>query len=87
MIEVQTVDGASFVSPEAVLSMRMFSEGPSDFSIDIQYQFGMVLLRFGSRAAAEGAMDTISKHHSKAEDAGYIQGFKDGCEYSLRLVK
>ena len=98
MIEVNTKDGKVYISESNILGLLRSDYYPEEergyYSIDIQYRnLGMITLKFNNVSDVDSNMiflvskikETKEIHNIDNQEDGYIKGFKEGCEYALKL--
>ncbi len=89
MVEIKTIDGIAHINVEKLTGIiRRKLEGSKNYSIElIQGQGFIHIIEVNTLAEMESAIEKLS--HSQSSDTiepkGYIDGFKDGCEYTLNL--
>lgn len=84
MIKIQD----TYIQENEILSIKLNSYGKGeneDFRVDIGYKFNSLSIEFkNDKEKALLFMQSLSEKATIKEDS-YIQGFKDGCEYALKL--
>lgn len=78
-----------FVDEKNISAMELYSfNSDKDYSVQIFGKFGQIYnLNFKSKVEAEKFMEELSKRidTEEKEQKDYIQGFKDGVEYALKI--
>lgn len=98
MIEVNTKEGKVYISESNILGLLRSDYYPEKehgyYSIDVQYRnLGMITLKFNNVSDVDSNMifliskikETKEIHNIDNQEDGYIKGFKEGCEYALKL--
>lgn len=98
MIEISTKDGRVYISESNIIALLRNDYYPEKehgyYSIDIQYRnSGMITLKFSNAFDVDSNMiflvskikETKKIHNIDNQDDGYIKGFKEGCEYALKM--
>ena len=98
MIEINTKDGKVYISEGNILGLLRSDYYPEEkrgyYSIDVQYRnIGMVTLKFNNVSDVDSNMiflvskikETKKIHNIDNQEDGYIKGFKEGCEYALKM--
>lgn len=98
MLEINTKHGKVYISEDNIIGLLRNDYYPDKengyYSIDIQYhRHGMVSLQFKTVSEIESNISFIMSKIKEIrkvdnidnQDDGYIKGFKEGCEYALKL--
>jgi hypothetical protein len=97
MLKIKTMDGLTLISESGILGLQRndyyaHDESKGHYTIEVQYQMGMVHLKFKRKNEADQIVDFIGNSVNKTNDTStgrhdYIKGFKEGVEYALKLNK
>jgi len=94
MLEIKTIDGNSYISTVGIIGILRNSYEPDKpygyYMINVVYQRRMVQLKFKTKEEKEKSLVYIINNiedivTEKYEKEKYIEGFKCGVEYALKL--